>query len=327
MQNNIKKISVIVAIYNIEDYVSECISSIINQTYTNLEIILVDDGSTDSSGKICDNFQKKDDRIAVIHKKNGGLSDARNAGIKECSGDYITFIDGDDFVSPIMYETMIKLLNNKDNQIIVCAPAFNNQDLINDISQTKQKCITENSDNAIKYIFNDYICGNYAWNKIYSSSLFDGIKYPKGKYFEDIYVTYKLFLKANWITLINDKLIFHRSRKNQITSPENVSFQLIKDHIGAYLNLYKDQKMLKHKNIVCKNMLDCLKRCKRLTIQNKVIDADKKEVIKYINKYIRKYCKKEYLNSSNYLQSRILLIFNHIAILYLLSKAKRLISN
>ena len=101
-------ISVIIPIYNIEKYVERCIKSIINQTYSNLEIILVDDGSSDSSPEICDKFANIDSRIIVIHKKNGGLSDARNNGLKIAKGNYISFIDGDDYIKPFMYEVLIK---------------------------------------------------------------------------------------------------------------------------------------------------------------------------------------------------------------------------
>ena len=106
-------ISVIVPIYNVEKYLIKCIESIINQTYKDLEIILVDDGSTDSSGKICDEFATKDNRIKVIHKKNGGLSSARNIGLDICKGNYISFIDSDDYIELDMYEKMIKIIVKK----------------------------------------------------------------------------------------------------------------------------------------------------------------------------------------------------------------------
>ncbi len=101
-----KLVSVIVAVYNIEEYLPRCVESIMHQTYRKLEIILVDDGSTDGSGDICDEYAGKDDRILVIHKKNGGLSDARNAGLERASGDYIGFVDGDDWIEEGMYRAM-----------------------------------------------------------------------------------------------------------------------------------------------------------------------------------------------------------------------------
>ena len=121
-----EKISIIVPVYNIEEYIEKCVKSITKQTYKNLEIILVDDGSTDSAGKICDKLAEKDERIKVIHKKNGGLSSARNAGMKKATGDYICFIDGDDYISKdyceLMYNALIeRIINSKndDNEVYI----------------------------------------------------------------------------------------------------------------------------------------------------------------------------------------------------------------
>lgn len=112
--NKLPLISVIVPIYNVETYLTNCINSILDSTYTNLEVILVDDGSTDNSNKICDEFQTKDLRCKVIHQTNSGLSAARNTGLKEATGEYISFIDGDDFISPIMYETLYQAIIKDD---------------------------------------------------------------------------------------------------------------------------------------------------------------------------------------------------------------------
>ena len=113
-----EKISVIVPVYNVEQYLERCVDSIINQTYTNLEIILVNDGSTDNSGKLCDELAKKDERIRVIHKENGGLSDARNRGIEEAESDLVGFIDSDDYIDNDMYEILLIILM----QICLCVP-------------------------------------------------------------------------------------------------------------------------------------------------------------------------------------------------------------
>ena len=115
-----QKVSVIVPVYNVEQYLEECIDSIINQSYTNIEIILVDDGSTDNSGAICDNYQNIDDRIKVIHQKNMGLSGARNSGVRVCSGDWITLVDGDDIIHPKMIEILYGSIKNTDAKIAFC---------------------------------------------------------------------------------------------------------------------------------------------------------------------------------------------------------------
>ena len=115
-----KKVSVIIPVYNVEKYLKECIQSVLRQTYKNLEIILVDDGSKDNSGNICDEYAKRDERIKVIHKKNGGLSDARNAGIDICTGEYIAFLDSDDFIEEDMYEFLVKNLEKAKADISIC---------------------------------------------------------------------------------------------------------------------------------------------------------------------------------------------------------------
>lgn len=114
------KISVIVPVYNVAPYLKKCVDSIINQTFTDIEIILVDDGSTDESGTICDQYAQKDSRVKVIHKPNGGLSDARNSGLEVCSGEYIGFVDSDDWISPDMYETLIHFAVKEDLDVAMC---------------------------------------------------------------------------------------------------------------------------------------------------------------------------------------------------------------
>ena len=115
------KISIIVAVYNIEKYLPKCLDSILAQTYQNLQIILVDDGSSDSSACICDEYAEKDHRIEVIHKKNGGLSDARNAGLECATGEYIGYVDGDDWIEPEMYATMIHTAKERQVDVVICA--------------------------------------------------------------------------------------------------------------------------------------------------------------------------------------------------------------
>ena len=118
-------ISIIIPVYNVEKYLAKCVESVINQTYKKIQIILIDDGSTDNSGKICDDFKLKDNRIEVIHKKNGGLSDARNAGLKIVKGDYIGFIDSDDYIEKDMYETLLCLLIENNADISIVSFVFN----------------------------------------------------------------------------------------------------------------------------------------------------------------------------------------------------------
>ena len=168
-------ISVIVPVYKVEKYLEKCIESVLKQTYTNLQIILVDDGSPDNCGKICDEYAKKDSRIEVIHKINGGLSDARNVGINRANGRYIGFVDSDDYIKEDMYEKLINLIKEYDADISIC----NLYDVIDgkEYVRNKDNGIHEYSRiDILKEILLDKNIQSYAWNKLYKKELFDEIK-------------------------------------------------------------------------------------------------------------------------------------------------------
>ena len=209
-------ISVIVPIYKVEKYLDKCIESIINQTYKNLEIILVDDGSPDKSPKMCDEWSKKDKRIKAIHKENGGLSDARNAAIDIAKGEYITFIDSDDYVEENYVEFLYK--NLIDNNA--------------DISMGKQyvrypnKVINTGSYN--KYVVNAHDCFDKllysedfdvsAWAKLYKTELFKNVRFPKGRVFEDAATTYRLIDKSKIIVLHSKPIYNYIIREDSISN-------------------------------------------------------------------------------------------------------------
>lgn len=316
-------ISIIIPVYNIEDYVSECIESVIAQTYNNIEIILVDDGSTDSSRKICDKYAKKDNRIIVVHKENGGLSDARNVGINTAKGSYLGFVDGDDLVAPDMYQRLIEEAIVTDSDIATCKFDYYDKNLNTNKKNNEKVLDVCDGFCAIKYLFNDLICGNYAWNKLYKAALFKDTEYPKGKYFEDIFTTYKLFLKANKVVLLNDSLYYYRVRDKQITNAEIVPFALIKDHIEAHECKISNPKLTNYKVLMYKSYLTCLKRCKRLIIQNKVTYINKKDALNFVNNKIDYMIATTQLPLFERVQAKILRAFNHVPILYNISRLKK----
>lgn len=211
-----KKISVIVPCYNVSTYLDKCVESITKQTYKNLEIILVDDGSTDDTGDKCDLWGKKDNRIKIYHKKNGGLSSARNYGIDHCSGDYIAFVDSDDFIHPNMYESMYNCLISTNSDITICRfKKFYEND--NTVDFKCDNCVIELNDSQI---MNELLKGSYsdhAWNKLYKKELFSKIRYPEGKNFEDIGTTYKILDISNKICIINNEYYGYLIRGNSIT--------------------------------------------------------------------------------------------------------------
>lgn len=230
-------ISVIVPVYNVEKYLKRCLDSITNQSFKNLEILVINDGSTDSSAEICDNYALKDSRIRVIHKKNGGLSDARNVGIQAATGNYIGFVDSDDFIHKDFYHVLYNTMKNYQCDVVEVGykEVFENENV-----PLEEYTIMDEEVSAIKYfekdkaVINsilDHDLRNYAWNKLYKRELWDNIKFPKGKLFEDVFTTYQIFNNCTKIVKVEKKLYYYFQRANSIV---NSKFSLKKlDHFEA----------------------------------------------------------------------------------------------
>ena len=206
-------ISIIVPIYNVEKYVEKCIESIISQTYKNLEIILVDDGSPDNSGVICDEYAQKDSRIKVIHKENGGLSSARNVGLDIASGEYISFIDSDDYISPRFVEIMYEVSQKYNLEIVQCSFTRNEAEISNDECGDGEYDIEILSGeqalerlNNIKY-YETYVI---ACNKLYKTKIYKNLRFPFGKVNEDAFTAYLAFDRCSKIAILSDKMYYYR---------------------------------------------------------------------------------------------------------------------
>jgi glycosyltransferase involved in cell wall biosynthesis len=211
-------ISIIVPVYNVEKFLSKCIDSIINQSYRNLEIILINDGSTDNSASICREYKKKDARIKLIEKVNGGLSEARNFGIDISNGTYLSFVDSDDYIHPQMIESMMSRMIEKGADIIVCGHTIVD---INGAIQSKvrddNKIHLYNSARALNLILEDKKINSFAWDKIYKKILFKNLRYPIGRTFEDTAFTYKLFQRAKVVIQLNNSYYYYVNRANSLT--------------------------------------------------------------------------------------------------------------
>lgn len=210
------KISIIVPIYNVEPYLHRCVVSILNQTFTDFECILVDDGSPDKCEEICDEYAKKDKRIRVIHKPNGGLSDARNAGLNIAKGEYIGFVDSDDWIHPQMYEILYKGIVKNDVKLSICA--YEEVDTVEKFEPIEN--ISFSKHYGLDFLVEDNITAVVAWNKLYHRSLFKDIRYPVGRIHEDEFTTYKILYKAEKIAFCRDKLYFYFHNPNGITKSE-----------------------------------------------------------------------------------------------------------
>lgn len=210
-------ISVIVPIYNVRDYLRKCVFSIIEQTYQNLEIILVDDGSTDGSGIIADDLGKQDKRIKVYHKKNGGLSDARNYGIDRASGNFFAFVDSDDYLEREMYETLYNdlIINNCDISICGRNIVYEDGKITNNVNKNKRKIMNRKEAlielNSYKY-FDMSAC-----DKLFKKNVFKNIRFPYGKKCEDYYTMYKLISNSRFVCYNSKPLYNYYQRSNSIS--------------------------------------------------------------------------------------------------------------
>lgn len=241
-------VSIIVPIYNVEKYLDKCINSIIAQTYNKLEIILVDDGSPDKCAKICDEYAEKESRIVVIHKENGGLSSARNAGLKIAKGDYISFVDSDDYIYKGMVEHMLQASVQNAADIVICDyktvyedEKVNYENLeqcntgkITDIGQNEAQVAYFNDDKKRKSLV-------VVWNKLYERRLFENIRFPEGRIHEDEAVTYRLLYKAKKIMYIKNGYYFYLERKGSIMAStfNKKRFQLFDAYIER-LKFYEE---------------------------------------------------------------------------------------
>ena len=222
------KISIIVPVYKVEPYLRKCLDSIVNQTYENLEIILVDDGSPDSCGAICDEYAARDERIRVIHQPNGGLSAARNRGLEAAAGDYVAFVDSDDWVEPDMYGYLLSGAEQVGADIAVCGIFEELPD--RQVCRHWQEAETFDTEGALEQLFLRKKYSHSAWDKLYRRTLFDGVRFPEGRNFEDIATTYRVFEKARTVQLMPEAKYHYLQRPDSIMGDGS-----LRNRVDSYL--------------------------------------------------------------------------------------------
>ena len=212
-------ISVIVPVYNVENYIRECLDSILAQTFIDFELILVNDGSTDHSGRICEEYKEKDSRIKVFHKENGGLSSARNKGIEEAKGEFICFVDSDDTIRGDYLEILYNTISADGSDLAICdidAPRLSGAELC------QKHHVKISSEEARKWLYDDrtreYVLMVVAWNKMYSAKIFKNIRYPNGRLHEDEFLIGPVLYKCDYISFTPEELYFYRENEAGITS-------------------------------------------------------------------------------------------------------------
>ena len=219
-------ISVIVPVYNVKTYLDECIQSILNQTYKKLEIILVDDGSTDGSGELCDSYAQVDSRINIIHKENGGLSDARNKGMEVATGEYIGFVDADDYIESNMYEVLVNAAKEKDAVLVSARYKYSGDRKDTTPGETGAVNSIESVDFLSHLISQDgIIVTSYSvWDRLYKRSLISSLRFPKGLCYEDIVFSTKAILDAKKVIYVDKKLYNYRVRNDSISQGHELRY-------------------------------------------------------------------------------------------------------
>jgi glycosyltransferase involved in cell wall biosynthesis len=229
-------LTVVIPVYNVEKYLKRCIESILIQEWKNYDILLVDDGSTDSSPQICDDYAKVYDFISVIHKKNGGLSEARNTGISHAKGDYVYFPDSDDWLEPQTFKELADVLESQEFDIVSFNREFVKGEEDTIVSDPLVTQVYEGKDAFVQMLKHSYITG-FANDKIYKKSLFidNNISFPKGKYYEDLGTNYKLFLSAENVFATNQKYYHYL-----IDNPDSITQSWNEQKFSDMFEFYKD---------------------------------------------------------------------------------------
>ena len=307
---NKELISVIVPIYNVDIYLKKCLESIINQSYKNIEIILIDDGSTDKSSIICDEYKEIDSRIMVLHKNNGGLSSARNVGLEKATGSYIVFVDSDDYLEYNMIELLKKNIDKYKSDISACN-FYNVKNGVRSSKEFSEKEFVLTNKDKFDYTCNEYSCMLlYAWNKLYKKEIFDNIRFPEGKLYEYIYILTDLLDKAKKVSFITKPLYSYVYRSNSLGKSFNLKHF---DRIDAYdkaIDFYQKKGYYdlakKEKNFKMSNIIFNLSKMKAYNFKykmdskyyyNELLILNKEIKWKDANKYVKRFkiFKKAYL--------------------------------
>lgn len=293
-------ISIIIPIYNSEKYLDRCIESIVNQTYKNLEIILINDGSSDNCPKICDAWAKKDNRIKVIHKENEGVSIARNIGINNSKGEYITFIDSDDYIDSKMYEKMLEKLNNTDTKLCFCDINIVNFDqTITKFNFNNETIITKKD--FFETVFNNNAMNFAVWNKLISRKLIGNIRFDSNIYIrEDALFLFECIEKIDKICYLNECLYFYQMDSNSTLHQNNIRKMISSlDATAKMIEILKNNQINNYLEEQCNYICRFYKYKSRLEEEKIKIDLSKYE------QHVKEYLNDNLLSKNIGLKNRI----------------------
>ncbi|MDU4862754.1 MAG: glycosyltransferase [Terrisporobacter othiniensis] len=273
------KISVVVPIYNTQEYLVRCIESVLNQTFKDIEIILVNDGSTDESGIICNQYSEKYKNVKVIHKLNGGLSDARNEGIKVATGDYIGFVDSDDIIEKEMYKVLYSLCIQYNADISTCLFESIEYGKKSNKTYSNKVSIFTNKE-AVKNTYEGTISGYSVCNKLYKRELLNEIKFPKGRIYEDASILYKLYMNSNRVVYIESALYKYVRREGSITK------SMFSDKRFDIVSMFEEK--YNYMSINYPEMCEKIKSMYYISLRNIIIDIVNENSIKENYKSIKR---------------------------------------
>ena len=300
-------ISIIVPVYNVEKYLKKCVDSIVNQTYKNLEIILVDDGATDNSVKICDELVELDNRIKVYHKKNGGLSDARNYGVERATGDYIGFVDSDDYIDAEMYERLYEAIKKENVDVAECNLKIVYPEKTDLFTDQKYYQICNKQEYLEEYLKIEKIFGS-ACVRLTKADIAKKLKFPVGKLYEDTYYAYDLIGIVDKYVIVDNPYYNYLMRENSITNAKFNPriFDLIEIVEKFHTNVYKNYPSLKE-------AADCRKMYAYFSVLNSILleedfknNSFYKQIIDYFKEEYTKLLRNKYITRNRKLS--ILLI-------------------
>ena len=319
-------ISIIIPVYNSEKYLKKCLDSVINQSYKDIEIILINDGSSDSSGKICDEYSINDNRIVVIHKKNEGVSEARNKGLDIANGEYIGFVDSDDWIHKDMYLNLVSAMRRFDADIAECrrikvTSDYTDGKSIDNINyllltnvEASEDLFTYNSRNLVSL-----------WNKLYKKELFNGLEF-KAFIHEDNFVTYKLYYKANRIIYLDSTMYYYNNNLNSLTNAKYNINRLagMRAFIEA-MNFYDEKKLSRLHDLALSALLNVIRRDYYLAhqhVEKNIKKQCKNTLYSCLKKYFWEAIKSKNIDKKLKIKTTVLLIIPRLYVIYLGTKRK-----
>lgn len=308
------KVSIIIPVYNVEKYIEQCLVSVMNQTYKNIEVIVVNDGTMDNSIEIAKKITGNDIRFVYVNKENGGLSDARNFGLRFATGDFVSFIDSDDYVDINYIKKMVISLENSSNNMVVTGVMLDKLGKLHTKSKWRNYTVDTTTALHNQYINETSIPFTCAWGKLVPRSWYEEVQFPVGKIHEDEYTTYKLYLKSSGVSFVDEPLYYYRIRENSIMtqskSLKNLSiFEALEERIEIF----------KVKNISLVDTLICYYRYLQLfkIKLNKKDLFEVKETLKNKEKWINQQLKHIPLNLKQRLK---LIVFKYFKSYYFKNK-------